>query len=725
MPGLSGFVGAEYRSQEKFLDTQELINWYVEGAETPEARSPNQLLPTPGFEVFCILPYQPVRGGFSQNNRTFFVGGTNLYEVARNGTVTPRAMTVLTTPITPTVTPAPLDDPLGTMEKPLITHGGTLGSTTYGYRIAAVNENGTTAGSVEGTSNLGFANLSATNYNLVSWTRKTGAASYKIWRTTGGSVSVPRLVATVPANTLQFLDYGTEGTVDAPPETDTSGGSAGSTTYGYKISALLGMGETAASDEGVTSAGKSTLSAEDYIELSWPKVTNATAFNIYRTQGGTSPPVLIASVPVTDLEEDEDDANRWIYRDTGNTDDEVSLTPPTSSTTGTAVITDDGAPVLIYSSGDAGNQLLIVGGGSAFCYDLSTNVLAKVIDGASHGGYISSYFVVLDAGSSTLKVSESLDGFYWDPAHLYQRQQAGDSWLAMSVTHNELWLIGSSTTEAWGTTGNDDTRFAPLGGQFIEQGIIAPASLVRLQESLIWIGQNADGAGMVFRSTGLRVEQISTRGMERTLENMQNLADAVAWGYTMEGHGFYVVNFPTDNETWVYDTLTRAWHRRGYWSNGAYQAYRPQCHTFAFGGLGFGKHLVGDRASARVLVMSNDLGLDVDGSAIRRLRRAPHLVNGRRDRIFYDGLFIDFQTGVGTGSGQGEHPTVVLRYSDNGGRTWSDELWEYLGAQGEYDTVVQWTQLGSGRDRVYEIVCTDPVPYRIAGAHWDGEVTAG
>ena len=64
-------------------------------------------------------------------------------------------------------------------------------------------------------------------------------------------------------------------------------------------------------------------------------------------------------------------------------------------------------------------------------------------------------------------------------------------------------------------------------------------------------------------------------------------------------------------------------------------------------------------------------------------------------------------------------PQVMLRWSDDGGHTWSNEHWQTMGGIGEYYTRVFWRRLGMTgklRDRVYEISGTDPVKIAIMGA---------
>jgi hypothetical protein len=68
---------------------------------------------------------------------------------------------------------------------------------------------------------------------------------------------------------------------------------------------------------------------------------------------------------------------------------------------------------------------------------------------------------------------------------------------------------------------------------------------------------------------------------------------------------------------------------------------------------------------------------------------------------------------------QGSDPQVMLRWSDDGGHTWSNEYWAPIGKIGEYYKRVFWRRLGMTlklRDRVYEVSGTDPVKIDIMGA---------
>jgi len=102
----------------------------------------------------------------------------------------------------------------------------------------------------------------------------------------------------------------------------------------------------------------------------------------------------------------------------------------------------------------------------------------------------------------------------------------------------------------------------------------------------------------------------------------------------------------------------------------------------------------------------------------RRLRRTPHLSNENL-RVFYTKFELDLDRGIGLTTGQGSDPQVMLRWSDDGGHTWSNEHWVSAGKVGEYRKRAIWRRLGQGRDRVFEVTVSDPVAWNLVQAWLD------
>lgn len=91
-----------------------------------------------------------------------------------------------------------------------------------------------------------------------------------------------------------------------------------------------------------------------------------------------------------------------------------------------------------------------------------------------------------------------------------------------------------------------------------------------------------------------------------------------------------------------------------------------------------------------------------------RLRRSPHLAD-ENQFVFYSQFVLDVQAGVGTESGQGYIPTLRLRWSDDGGSTWSNGQQMGVGKMGAYQFRCIARRLGRARVRTWEVTQSDPV----------------
>lgn len=66
-------------------------------------------------------------------------------------------------------------------------------------------------------------------------------------------------------------------------------------------------------------------------------------------------------------------------------------------------------------------------------------------------------------------------------------------------------------------------------------------------------------------------------------------------------------------------------------------------------------------------------------------------------------------------------PQIMMRFSNDGAHTWSNQRIVDAGQAGEYNKRVVFRRLGRARQRNYEITCTDPVPWRFISAYVDAD----
>jgi hypothetical protein len=376
-------------------------------------------------------------------------------------------------------------------------------------------------------------------------------------------------------------------------------------------------------------------------------------------------------------------------------------------------IATDNNPVTMCTNGDGGGQAFITSGGNGYIVDIATDALTTARTGSTTmGGMLDGYFIALDADNSTIYLSDLLDGSTWDPTQFAQRSIAPDPWISMAVNYREIWLFGTETSEVWVDVGTFPFPFAPHPSGLIPYGIAAPFSVKNVAGTLIWLARTANGAGQVVAASGYTPQVISTHALQVAIASYDTIDDAIGDSFEMLGHTFYVLTFPTAGHTWVYDLTTQVWVEWLTWvsASNEYIAWRPLFHAFAFG-----KHLMLDRSAGNIYELSHEFTTDVEDGVIRRLRRFPGLTNELK-RTFYDSFVLYLETGLGAVTGQGSDPQVMLRASDDGGKTWGNERWVGAGLIGKYKARAEWTRLGSARDRVFEIVCTDPIPWRVIDA---------
>lgn len=370
------------------------------------------------------------------------------------------------------------------------------------------------------------------------------------------------------------------------------------------------------------------------------------------------------------------------------------------------------------SMADNGTSLLIVDGtAQGFAVDLPSYTLSPINDegfyGADNVRFLDGRFILNRPNTGQFYIS-GLYALTFDPLEFATAEKSPDNLVAHIVDHDDLYLFGETTTERWVNTGAVDFPFERVQGGSMEMGCAARHSVALFDNTVAWLGQDKKGAGMVWLANGGSPMRISTHALEKEFLSYATMADAQAYVYQQAGHEFYVLTFPTAGKTWAFDAATRTWHRRAYLSTGEFTRHRSNCYLFAYG-----KHLVGDFENGNVYEL--DLATYSDnGDPIQWLRSCQVLQTPDYNWQQFNTLQIEMETGVGLQSGQGSEPLVLLSYSDDGGKTWSNERSASIGRAGEYKTRVRWNRLGRSSARIFRVRGSDPVKTEIYSASING-----
>lgn len=369
---------------------------------------------------------------------------------------------------------------------------------------------------------------------------------------------------------------------------------------------------------------------------------------------------------------------------------------------------------------DNGAQLLVVDGNYGYLYTIGTAAYAVVSDAdfpnARTCAFQDGYFILDVPGSGRFKITALYDGADVDSLDFATAEGSPDNTVAVLSDHRELWIFGEKSTEVyWNSGANPDFPFERR--EFIEHGCASSYTPAKIDNTVFWLGKDDKGHGIVWRAAGYTPQRVSNHKVEYAIQGYADISDAFGYTYQDEGHSFYVLTFPSADKTWCYDASTNEWHERSYYSNGTHKRHRSNCYGF-FNGA----HVVGDYENGRIYAMDMDVYTDNGDTIVGVIADRHH--NADMKRIKHKSLQIDFEVGIGLVSGQGSDPQAMLRWSDDGGKTWSNTHTKTIGAIGNYRARVKFDRLGVSRDRVYELSVSDPIKRVVVGANLEAEKLA-
>lgn len=322
-----------------------------------------------------------------------------------------------------------------------------------------------------------------------------------------------------------------------------------------------------------------------------------------------------------------------------------------------------------------------------------------------------------DSDAALHKYDPSIPNGYWSPLRSGQKIGKPDNISALINCNNYLWLMGFNSCEIHYDSGDyNGQQFRRYQGAILNIGCMAPQSVAVYQNNIFFLGSDKDGTLGVFSNDGMNPIRISVRGIEQMIQSMPVYDDCIAYCYAQNGHSFYVMQFPAGNRTFVYDMVTQAWHERTklIQGSGTYIRWDGQFAT-----QNFGKVLIGDASTSEIyhldpLYYQNDSPLADGVNYIRCVKNTPIGFNLGKS-IRYNWVQVIANQGYGltvnTAAGVGLDPTVQVAWADDTGIVYSNERPAPLGRQGEYSKRSRVLACGMGRNRVWRIAMTDPVPF--------------
>lgn len=297
------------------------------------------------------------------------------------------------------------------------------------------------------------------------------------------------------------------------------------------------------------------------------------------------------------------------------------------------------------------------------------------------------------AGSSRFEWAETADPTNWTGLFANAEGEP-DLTKCMKTANNYLYFFGQGTTEVWR---DDGTTFVREGQGAIARGTLAAQSVTNINGSFYFL----DDTREICRLNGFQIEVISNPNLSRYLRSFGTFADARGDYLRIDGKHFYVLTFPTEGKTLVFDIQLNHWHEWSYWNPvlAQHEAWIGNCTMEA---PEWNKTLVGDRRTGKIWTVG---GTTDDGANIRTVIRTDFVDRGQADnwKFCHDLTLIFKRADTNT-----TPKTMGIRWRDEGATDWSATQEVEIEAQDRTELRVQVRRLGRYKRRQWEFIMSDP-----------------
>lgn len=360
------------------------------------------------------------------------------------------------------------------------------------------------------------------------------------------------------------------------------------------------------------------------------------------------------------------------------------------------------------------NNLIFTADRKAFVWNGST--LAQITDpdlGQPNTVTVLNKHALFDWQLDLFVVSNVADPFTIDGLNYASAEGKADNLIRCYAFNDLVYMFGESTVEQWWNSGVGKPPFDRVEGGIINVGLGSILGVSNNLNYAYFFGNDR----RVYKMKGSLIQSVTNQTLVEEFSSYSNVEDVRVWCMDIENKNYIVVCFPSNDKTWVY-IEDGDWFE---WSSG-YNGGRNRADGYV---KAYGKHLVEDYQNGNIYELRSDIYTENGEIILRQRDSAPldgSIFGYSGKKITMNSLVLNIETGTGLISGQGSNPVVMLSFSDDGGRTFSNERWGSIGRLGEYKYEVRFNALGSFHERIIRIATSDPVYYCIRDCIADIEV---
>jgi len=352
----------------------------------------------------------------------------------------------------------------------------------------------------------------------------------------------------------------------------------------------------------------------------------------------------------------------------------------------------------VYMASDGINLLIVTNEQGYVWNGVTLTQLTGAFPGYKWMTYLDGYFIG-GPGDRTFYINHTaFDPTVYNALDFESAESTPGNIVGSITDHREVFLFKNDAAEAWYNSGAADFPLARTASGFMEIGAASRFGITKADNAPFFAASD----GTLRRVNGYTPVRVSTTAIEQAIAKFNS--DCICHSWAENGHT--LIAFSYSEGTFIYDASTQLWHER--------QSYGQKNWRAAFVIRGDNVTLVGDSLSNRVGILTADVFTEWDDPLVSSVV-SPTTLNGS-----HASLELEYESGVGTDT---FNPEIMLQYSEDGGRTWSNEIRRSLGQRGDFKRKAVFNRLGKPRlgNRVYRSSVSDPVRRTLIAAYLNGQ----
>jgi len=401
--------------------------------------------------------------------------------------------------------------------------------------------------------------------------------------------------------------------------------------------------------------------------------------------------------------------NNALYEVMGSTLNKIS-----SSGAVTSMGTIEGSGRCDFAE-DGTNLVITTGAGKPYTFDGSVLVQGTDADlpNASTVTYINRR-VAYDGSGGDVVFADLDAPLTVDSANVIIAESKPDDMKAVFAYKQQVNAFGADSIQPLYNTGSGSPPYSFILNSTQEVGLGAIHSIDSNNSFAYFLGSDLS----IYQLAGLSLRAIGNPAIGQAIEGYSDTSDAFGVCFTLDNTNFYMISFPTGNQTWLFNETAGVWTNLAYGVNG---------DQHLIGGYEFiyGKHLVSDWRNGNIYEL--DFDTYTDNSDLIQHRRDTVSINGGTfgkpgATVFMSSLRLEVESGTSLVT---EASKIIMQYSDDNGRSWSTERWLSIGDQGEYRHELVWWGLGSFKNRMFRFTMSDAIRWVLIKLSADVELDNG